>query len=430
MEIFNQPFDGHLGDRLITLLESSHYQQLNIIVAFAKNSGVLRIKDALETFRKHGGTIHAYVGVDLGGTSYEALTSLLPLVNSLHVVHSEQAQTFHTKIYDFIGHDEDLIIVGSHNLTSGGLWTNFESSALIPVHRSDDADSVLQQAVEKHITELSALGRSIMTISTQHDIDELLEQGYVLREMIARTKRTNTMAHGQSSSCLFGNGLPTALPRINIPRATPQSSPASVRHTAMEELSVMTPPSADDNRIDILTHTHNTDDEPTMWFETRAMTGGSRNILDLSMKSLIVRGNPSGTPYEHSDPQFMRGGVEFFGIDPTDTSSRKDIVINFDGIDYTGNTILYPEGDKANGTWRLQIKGISAQGAKITDTLSGKGHHYLTHKILTFTKVRDDEDYYFMSVIPETELTAFASASWLLAHNGSTTSSKLMGLLY
>ena len=41
MELLNQPFTGQLGNRLIALLDTTDYQTLNIIVAFAKNSGVL-----------------------------------------------------------------------------------------------------------------------------------------------------------------------------------------------------------------------------------------------------------------------------------------------------------------------------------------------------------------------------------------------------
>ena len=77
MELMNQPISGQLGDRILELLGSSHYHTLNIAVAFAKNSGVLRIKGGLEQFRTHGGKVNAYVGVDLGGTSYEALGSRL-----------------------------------------------------------------------------------------------------------------------------------------------------------------------------------------------------------------------------------------------------------------------------------------------------------------------------------------------------------------
>src|SRR5690554_6131138 len=118
----NQPFTGQLGNRLIELLNAPDYQTLNIVVAFAKNSGVLRIKDALERFRERGGRVNVYVGVDLGGTSYEALTNLLLHTDALNVVHAEKGQTFHSKIYQFLGAEEGLIIVGSHNLTGGGLW--------------------------------------------------------------------------------------------------------------------------------------------------------------------------------------------------------------------------------------------------------------------------------------------------------------------
>ncbi|MFG6604112.1 MULTISPECIES: hypothetical protein [unclassified Sulfitobacter] len=119
MELMNQPFSGQLGNRLIELLESKNYHTLNIAVAFAKNSGVLRIKSALETFRAQGGEVNIFVGVDLGGTSYEALTALRQLASSLNVVHSETGQTFHSKIYQFLGKNSGLIVVGSHNLTGG-----------------------------------------------------------------------------------------------------------------------------------------------------------------------------------------------------------------------------------------------------------------------------------------------------------------------
>ena len=86
MELMNQPLTGQLGNRLIELLESQDYQVLNIVVAFAKNSGVLRIKDSLEKFRDRGGVVNVYVGIDMSGTSYEALTALLLHTNSLNVI--------------------------------------------------------------------------------------------------------------------------------------------------------------------------------------------------------------------------------------------------------------------------------------------------------------------------------------------------------
>ncbi|WP_417804278.1 tetratricopeptide repeat protein [Thalassospira lucentensis] len=170
------------------------------------------------------------------------------------------------------------------------------------------------------------------------------------------------------------------------------------------------------------------DEDPTIWFETKRMTGGSRNILDLSMKSLIEHGDPVDTPFDLGRSSFMRGGVVFFGLNPKATDTTQNITLNFEEVDYIGNTILFPVGDKANGTWRLQIKGTSYSNKKITDALRAKGEeYYLVKKVITFTKIRDD--YYFMSVFPETELENFKASSRILARNGITRNAKLLGLL-
>lgn len=408
MELMNQPFSGELGNRLIELLDSKDYHTLNIAVAFAKNSGVLRIKDAIERFREQGGKVNVYVGVDLGGTSYEALTNLLLHTDSLSVVHSEKGQTFHPKIYHFVGKDKGLAVVGSHNLTAGGLWTNFESSVLIPLERPGASEAKLLAGLEEYLKNLTLLKESFMSINTQDDIDALLKNSYVFKEVIEQVRRAKAAKQDETRERLFGNGAPAKLPGVVMPKKQ-KTAAASVAPVA----TITIPPS---------------DDGQTIWFETKRLTGGSRNILDLSMKSLIERGDPKGTPFDLGDPSFMRGGVEFFGLNPTATDQIKNITLNFEGVDYTGNAILFPVGENANGTWRLQIKGISSSGVKITDAFRHKGEeHYLIEKLITFTKVQDD--YYFMSVFPESELENFKAASRILARNGSTRSAKQLGLL-
>ncbi len=411
MELMNQPFSGQLGNRLIELLESADYHTLNFAVAFAKNSGVLRIKDSLEKFRARGGTVNAFVGVDLGGTSYEALTALLLHTNSLNVVHAENGQTFHTKTYQFIGKDKSLMVVGSHNLTGGGLWTNFESSVLIPADGSSaDSTRMLKEASD-YIARLVSLKGSFMSIKAQEDVDKLLHHGYVSKEVTEQIRRAKVAAQNGVQPRLFGNGAPAALPRVRAPgpavAGQAVAAPAAPAAPAVISLS---------------------GEDQTIWFETRRMTGGSRNILDLSMKSLIERGDPSGTTFDLGDPKFMRGGVEFFGLNPTVTHRTKNITLNFDGIDYSDNTILFPDGKNANGTWRLQIKGVDSSGTKITDAFRAKGKdNYLVQKIITFTKIKDD--YYFLSVFPDFELANFETASRILARNGSTRTAKRLGII-
>jgi HKD family nuclease len=408
MELMNQPFTGQLGNRLIELLESDDYHTLNIVVAFAKNSGVLRIMSSLEMFRNRGGKINVYLGVDLGGTSYEALTALLLNTDSLNVVHSEKGQTFHAKIYQFLGQDKGVVVVGSHNLTGGGLWTNFESSIIVPLETSGTDDIQILNSLDNYINALKSLETSFIQITSKADIDKLLENGYVFKEVAEQVIRSKAAAQNGSRERLFGNGVRAKIPHI---AKSKKEEPAMAPDIPIESLSLSIE-----------------EKDQTIWLETRKLTGGSRNILDLSMKSLVERGDPTGTPFDLGDFKFMRGGVEFFGLNPTSTNQSKDITINFEGIDYLGNTILFPDGANANGTWRLQIKGSSATGKKITEAFRDKGDaYYLVSKIVTFTKVQ--EDYYFMSVFPESELNEFEEASRILARNGSTRSAKRLGLL-
>lgn len=404
MELMHQPFTGQLGSRLIDLLDSPDYDTLNIVVAFAKSSGVLRIKDSLEKFRGRGGKVNVYVGVDLGVTSYEALTVLLLHTDSLNVVHFEDGQTFHSKIYQFLGKGKGLIIVGSHNLTGGGLWTNCESSVLIPADSSNANGRRILVEQDSYIRELATLNDSLMLIKTQDDIDKLLQSGYVSKEVNQQVLSSKAAVQDGKRERLFGNGVPAALPRVTTPkkkkRVPVSAGPAS---------SISTPLSGE---------------VQTIWFETKSMTGGSRNILDLSKKSLVERGDPRGSSFDLGDPKFMRGGVEFFGLNPVDIDKSKDVTLDFEGVDYIGNTILF---NNSNGTWRLQIKGVSSSEEKITDAFRAKGDaDYLVRKIITFTKISDD--YYSISVHPESELDKFEASSRILARNGSTRNAKRLGL--
>lgn len=412
MELLSQPFTGQLGNRLIDLLDSGKYHTLNILVAFAKTSGVLRIKAAIGQFRSHGGKVNVIVGVDLGGTSHEALTSLLTNTDSLAVVHSEKRQTFHPKIYHLEGSEGDLLIVGSNNLTGGGLWTNFESSLIVQTNDSEESSKVLNSQLRDYQKILSGLKDSCLNISDQSDIDTLLHNGYLLKEVDAQVRLANASRKMGPSKRLFGNGVPAPIPQLS---AQPPKGPAGSKPAIMPSPS---PTALLANPLD----------SQTIWLETRKMTGGSTNILDLSAKSKISLGDPSGTPFDLGDPKFMRGSVEFFGLDPSVTSHTKDIVLNFEGVDYEGNTILFPVGTKANGTWRLQIKGKSATGYKITDTFRIKNPKaYLAQKIVAFTRI--DDGYYLLSVFSDTDLKRFEAASKILGYNGISSNARRVGIL-
>ena len=415
--IINQPLSGNLGDFLISCLEDSNFDTFNIIVAFAKNSGVLRLKPALEQFKASGSMINIFAGIDLDGTSYEALVSLTKLADKLYVVHTESDQTFHSKIYNFTKQDSSIAVIGSNNLTAGGLWTNLESCSIAQLNLNDKTDHSIQRQIDSYMNDLVNMQGLSIEIKSQQDVENLLEAGYISKEASIKIRR-------ESSRKQFSNKqLVNIKPFINrikasLPPLIPKEGHKQIVQTISREKNESPSPSSEPS-FDRLNRDGN-----SIWFETRKMTGGSRNILDLSKKSLVKQGNPQYTAFSiDGTTTEMKGGVQFFGVNPADTDTAIDITINYNGIDYRGNTIKYPVGDKANGTWRLQIKGESIDGNNIKDAFE---KDYLVNKILVFTKI--DEGYFFMSIFDAADLDEFIRASKVVAYNGGNKGSMLLGL--
>ena len=412
--VINQPLSGNLGDFLVSCLEESDFEVVNIIVAFARNSGVLRLKPALEQFKAYGSKVNIFVGIDLDGTSYEALVSLSKLADTLYVVHSESEQTFHSKIYNFTKEGNSIVVVGSNNLTAGGLWTNLESCSIARLDLGKESDRAVQHQIDLYMGDLVGIQGLSMEIRGQEDVDELLAAGYVSKEAKVRIRRESVKK--QATKKELGNIKPfvkrvkASLPSIKREKQFKPVKPESLQEK--DGVSVSEP------IFDKLNGDGN-----SIWFETRKMTGGSRNILDLSKKALVKKGDPRFTAFSiDGSVTEMKGGVQFFGVDPADISDV-DITINYNGVDYEGNTIKYPVGDRANGTWRLQIKGESSEGKNIKEAFE---KDYLVNKVLVFTKI--DEGYFFMSIFDASDLPEFIEVSKVVAYNGGSKRSRLLGL--
>lgn len=421
----HQPFTGQLGDIIAELCEKDSYTTLFISVAFAKVSGVLRLKKSLELFAKKGATINAYIGIDLGGTSYEALIALNEICTNLYVAHVGSAQTFHPKIYAFKSNDSLLAIVGSNNLTGGGLWTNMESSSITALNSSTEEDIKAINQINEYFTMLSDGTEAVAKkVESREFIDGLLAACLIEREMTIRIKKARDLKAKKDSQTglssisnfCFMNSISAPIPNIE---ALHKKSHREQKKPEVIEAFLETQPDDTENVTLIDKHKG----YQTFWFETRKLTGGSRNILDLSMRAKVEKGDPSGTEYDLGEDNFMGGGVLFFGINP-DSDSSIDVAINYEGTDYLGNTVKFPKGDKANGTWRLQIKGVSSAEEKITDAFE---QGYLVDKILVFERIQ--QDYFTMTVFSSSELEEFREASEIVARNGASQHAKLFGLL-
>lgn len=106
-----------------------------IAVAFLKQSGVQTIEDSLLMSLDKGGKFELIVGLDFKTTDPKAMKYFVDLSKRYAGVHfycygdkgeNKNNIVFHPKIYLFRNHKEMVSIIGSTNLTRGGLMSNLE----------------------------------------------------------------------------------------------------------------------------------------------------------------------------------------------------------------------------------------------------------------------------------------------------------------
>ncbi len=119
-----------IADELNARLLDAAYTRFRCAVAFVRWSGLHLIDQPLQRFANRPGTsLECFVGVDLGGTTIEALTYLHELPGcTLHVVRSGiPTVVFHPKVYALEGRNRWWVLIGSGNLSTGGLHSNVEA---------------------------------------------------------------------------------------------------------------------------------------------------------------------------------------------------------------------------------------------------------------------------------------------------------------
>jgi hypothetical protein len=401
MRIHEQSFDGPFSDVINQWLRNAYGGSFTGISAFAKASGVGLIEESLREYKSRGGKIIFIVGIDLDGTSYDALINLLELSDELYVVYSENIITFHPKMYLLDLPESKNIAIGSNNLTVGGLFNNFEASTIL---ENLDNDAELYQnycEIRDRFTNIS--DEVVKKISSKEDIEELLENGYIhterslIRKRLSNKNRENPV--NQSSSLepkIFGSKpiRRRTISKVKSKQILPENQEETCPTNDVQEIIV--------------------NNGEFAWFETGKMTGGSRNILDLSMRGRIVSGSSVGTVYyEAEDIKLVKGGTIFFGVDPNSHGSTKDITIKYNGMNYSSATIIYTEG---NSNWRLQIKGYNSLGERLTQNLKES----LINKILVFEKINSDN--YTLMILEKEAMTDLVNQSRFYARNGENNS--------
>ena len=151
MQFIHQPFpSGRLGDYLNDNLRGE-WTHFRAAVAFVKRSGVRHVAPGLVEFSRTG-HVEIIAGIDHQGTSFEGLKDLLGAVSPkgrIIVFHNRLPFTFHPKVYLFKSPAAAEVMIGSGNLTEGGLFTNYEAGLRVFLDLSDSREAAFLQSMEQ-----------------------------------------------------------------------------------------------------------------------------------------------------------------------------------------------------------------------------------------------------------------------------------------
>jgi HKD family nuclease len=122
------PTKDTIGNILLQSFSNTDFTGFTCYVAFVSSTAVLGLREAILNSKSHINEFNVFVGVDLHGTSIEALKALLDLDINTKIFYTSSPIIFHPKIYIFESERLCRIIVGSSNLTQPGLFRHVEGS--------------------------------------------------------------------------------------------------------------------------------------------------------------------------------------------------------------------------------------------------------------------------------------------------------------
>lgn len=190
-KLIHHPFGNtRLGTVINDLLNDADVSHFKAAIAFVKLSGVKQIETALEDFTSRS-EVDIVVGIDQNGTSFEGLQRLLEICrdnDSISIYHNEREHTFHPKLYLFKKDTSATLIIGSGNLTEGGLFTNNEVFLEVYLDYQSSDDAKLLAEVEDLLDGLKT-NTDLCKPLTNELLDRLLDAGYVCTENMLNEKR-------------------------------------------------------------------------------------------------------------------------------------------------------------------------------------------------------------------------------------------------
>lgn len=191
---------------LRTLLAQTTPDRVLLSVAYVTQGGVDLIASAVSAT---GCRVDAFVGIRNGVTTLEGLAALMEAGADVYCVDTGAQQLlFHPKIYVAWGRTRAGAIIGSANLTVGGLNNNIESSVVLDLDATKDEDLEFLESICAEFDGLSAAyPQNIVHVKHVDELNDLCEHGRLVNEASTLPPRGSRATSGHADD----------VPRMSLP---------------------------------------------------------------------------------------------------------------------------------------------------------------------------------------------------------------------
>ncbi len=356
MQFITQPFgEVRLGEFLLNHLTDPQWTTFRAAIAFVKRSGTQHIRHALREFSAKA-DVRLSAGIDMYGTSKEGLNDLLEATKEgqIFVFRNNGPFTFHPKVYLFKSPGHADVLVGSGNLTGGGLFTNYEASMGASLDLAVKEDSDFLQLVEATLNEWSQPKEGICYSLTPKFLDELVERGLVRSEaQIAQMLRAvigqqQPAAPSDAEGTASSGPAPAAASALFKSFAVPPPPPLPAQPAATKARPAPSAAEPEDAQEIIAAAVTEASSIPTV-------------LISVLTVDLPVEGSSNEvtiTKYiRNLQPEFWGWSAKFAGPDGVTGQYRRNIHIRYGDrlvnaylLDFPGKK---PDGTKASADFRL-----------------------------------------------------------------------------
>ena len=170
------------GAAVRDLFDVDDVQSVVISVAFVNEGGVEHIEEGIKPYAK---ITRVFAGVRNEITSVQGLERLWSLIgNGLHTVDTgSRLIIFHPKFFLVRGSERARMIIGSANLTLGGLNNNIEASVVLNLNLEKEQDRTFIESVESQLAGMvDDYPENVTAIEEKDVLQKMLASGRLINE--------------------------------------------------------------------------------------------------------------------------------------------------------------------------------------------------------------------------------------------------------